>query len=378
MPPNLKVKRVDYYYSRWSRKWKYQNSGSNVIPELRPLPSEGKEDPWQEFCFVVVRTIPKSSDQGIEPSFKVVIKSPYLLKACKDVIQQIVGLSWNSIPLELDPQLLLTFLPSFEIYRRDLKAKADQSEEDRYVIASIDTLTEYLRKDYRQTLASIENLTNHGEITFDLLYAILVPRCTVLSRCPVTGELQALQLVSATKVSTPAGFVYTLICEGIDADDSEDPNALGFFRTQTRVLLMPFEGTVKINSLDAYPIQYHPQEAEVKRTLIARGRKWAKLTGIHHMDYNGTAGFKCQGKVIKYNLNSRVMIDRANFKRVNPNYSFPMPKPENLPYATPEPGGWGDGMLLKQTLSSTPLAQHDFFMQCPSRTQIRMLIFRYK
>lgn len=23
-PPNLKVKRLDYYYSRWSRKWKYQ------------------------------------------------------------------------------------------------------------------------------------------------------------------------------------------------------------------------------------------------------------------------------------------------------------------------------------------------------------------
>ena len=24
LSPNLKVKRVDYYYSRWSRKWKYQ------------------------------------------------------------------------------------------------------------------------------------------------------------------------------------------------------------------------------------------------------------------------------------------------------------------------------------------------------------------
>lgn len=100
-PPSLKVKRVDYYYSRWSRKWKYQNSGSNVIPELRPLPSDGKDDPWQEFCFVVVRTIPKAADQNLEPTFKVVVKSQYLLKVCKDVIQQISGLSWNSIPLEV-------------------------------------------------------------------------------------------------------------------------------------------------------------------------------------------------------------------------------------------------------------------------------------
>jgi hypothetical protein len=315
-----------------------------VIPELRPLPSDGKDDPWQEFCFVVVRTIPKSIDQGLEPTFKVVIKSPYLLRACKEVIQQIVGLSWNSIPLEIDPQLLLTFLPSFEIYRRDLKAKANQSEEDGYIIATIDTLTEYLRKDYRQTLASIENLTSHGEITFDLLYAILVPRCTVLSCCPVTGELQALQLVSATKISTPAGFMYNLICEGIDAEDSEGANAVGFFRTQSRILLPPFEGTVKITSLDAYPIQFHPQEAEIKRSLIARGRKWSKLTGIHHMDYNGTAGFKCQGKVVKYNLNSRVMIDRSNFKRLNPNYNFSVPKPEVIPFPNPD-AGWGDAPI---------------------------------
>lgn len=145
-------------------------------------------------------------------------------------------------------------------------------------------------------------MTTHGEITFDLLYAILVPRSTVLTRCAVTGELQALQLVAATKIPTAAGFMYNLILEGIDSDESDSSNALGFFRTQSRILLPPFEGTVKINSLEAYPIQFHPQEAEIRRSLIARGRKWSKLTGIHHMDYKGTAGFKCQGSVIKYNV----------------------------------------------------------------------------
>lgn len=204
--------------------------------------------------------------------------------------------------IQLDPQLLLTFLPSFEIYQRDLKAKANPSTEDGYIIDTVNTLIEYLRRDYRQTIASIENMTTHGEITFDLLYAILVPRSIVLTRCSITGELQALQLVSAVKVPTPAGFMYNLICEGIDSDESEGINTLGFFRTQSRVMLPYFEGTVKISSLDAYPIQFHPHEAEIKCSLIARGKKWSKLTGIHHMDYKGTAGFKCQGKVIKYNV----------------------------------------------------------------------------
>jgi hypothetical protein len=76
-----------------------KNSGSNVIPELRPLPAEGKDDPWATFCFIVIRTLAQQEDK--EVTFKVVIKSPYLLKACKDVIQEITGLSWNSIPLEV-------------------------------------------------------------------------------------------------------------------------------------------------------------------------------------------------------------------------------------------------------------------------------------
>lgn len=36
-----------------------------------------------------------------EPTIKFVIKSEYLLKACKDVIQTWPGVSWNSDPLEV-------------------------------------------------------------------------------------------------------------------------------------------------------------------------------------------------------------------------------------------------------------------------------------
>jgi len=196
----------------------------------------------------------------------------------------------------------LTFLPNFERYQRDLRAKTDASEEDGYVIASVDVLVEYLRRDYRQTIATTENLTTHGEITFDLLHLIIVPRSTVITSCPVTGALRALELISLTKTPTPCGMAYTLICEGIDANDSEDSKSPVFFRTQTRILLVEFDGTVKINSLNAYPIQYHPQEAELRRFLVGRGLKWSKLTGIHHMSYKDTAGLKCHGKVLKYNV----------------------------------------------------------------------------
>ena len=64
-----------------------------------------------------------------------------------------------------------------------------------------------------------------------------------------------------------------------------------FGRAEHRVGLPYFEGTIKIHELRIYPLQYHPQSEKVKEILVARGRKWASLSGIHHMQYKGT-GFR--------------------------------------------------------------------------------------
>ncbi|EKM57275.1 uncharacterized protein PHACADRAFT_183743 [Phanerochaete carnosa HHB-10118-sp] len=101
-PPNLKVKRVDHYYSRWSKTWKYKNMGDKVTLETVPVgaATAAGNDPWQTFCFVVVRTLPRHQDES-EPTFQVIIKSPYLLQACKDVMQTIPGISWNADPFQV-------------------------------------------------------------------------------------------------------------------------------------------------------------------------------------------------------------------------------------------------------------------------------------
>jgi len=320
---HLKVKKVDHFFSRWSKKWKYSNSGANVIPELRPLPSEGKDDPWREYCFVVVREIPDDKE-GL-PYFKIVVKSPYLLKACKEVIGEVQGVSWNALPLEvrlpfqyrfpteanlqnkiqMDPKLFIAFLPRFKTYRQELKAKAKATEEDQNLIATLDVLIDYFHTDYRATLAQIENLTSHGEITFELLYAILVPRSVMLTSNPLTGNLQALQLTSANLTVPGMGIAfYDVILEGIDVDDSDVLKMEGFTRIQSRVVIPGFKGTMKIAALDAYPMIFHPQHVELKEKFLERGRKWAKIAGgIHHVQYEGTGGVRCSnGKMMKYNV----------------------------------------------------------------------------
>lgn len=76
---------------------------------MRPVGNGTDSDPWEKFCFVVVRKFPDPNRQAKEGdfTFQIVLKSPYLLKACKDVIGQVPGISWTAEPLEvLSPSAL--------------------------------------------------------------------------------------------------------------------------------------------------------------------------------------------------------------------------------------------------------------------------------
>lgn len=190
--------------------------------------------------------------------------------------------------------MLLTFVPQLEKYEGELSADP-ASEDHTSTITSIRTLVAYLRKNYQSTLAQIDNLTSHGEITFDLLYAILVPRTVITTRCTETGEPRALNLLSATWSDT----CYTLYCQGVEgaaADDDagtadiEPANATPSFGLyQICLHIAVFKGTRRINTLSAFPIEYHSDAEAIRARLVRRGRKWAVLNGIHHVAYRGLA-----------------------------------------------------------------------------------------
>ena len=248
---------------------------------------------------------------------------------------------------------------------------------------AVGVLLDYLRTDYSGSLARIESLIPRGEITFDILYAILIPNTIIVTECPSTGEPHALRVLSATKVQNRTGPVYTIMCEGIDSagegahpghsdqptpppsqpdllkavmatfgrqgpptpsGDSDDDHVVSnvagmqrpsFGPVQRKILIYEFGGVRKINSLEAYPIQYHPNPEQLKARLLERGRKWVSFKGIHHMHYSGTAAItaKVGGRkqLMKYNVstssnqgmyvcihhpfgtkvNSRIVVDRG-------------------------------------------------------------------
>ncbi|KAF8892879.1 P-loop containing nucleoside triphosphate hydrolase protein [Infundibulicybe gibba] len=322
-PVSLKVKRVDHYYSRWSKGWKYRNMNSRITVETIPILQAAANDQWKDCCFVIVRKIPRQ--ENIEPTFKLVVKSEYILKACKDVIKTWPGVSWNADPLEVDPELFLTFFPLFKSYAAELSAKKGRAEHESHTLSSVNTLIQTLSTDYRATLSTLDRLLSHAEITFDLLFALYTPRKLLVTRCAITGRPRLFALKSFLRSSVEGKPAYQLTCESVDMID----NATGGVRVgrvQNIILVKMFRGTVRIDTLDAYPIQYHPSEDILRKEVLARGKKWAGLTGVHHKQFNGIAGLKNSGnKVVKHNVRSRIMVDRATFRRQHPNHQFPRP-----------------------------------------------------
>ena len=196
------------------------------------------------------------------------------------------------------------------------------------MLEGLTALLDWLRTNYRTTLARIASLTAHGEITFDLLYGILVPRSILVTRDGATGELRCLRLLTARQDGDER---YILSCEGVEManptkdtvknadetdddysdDDSNEPKdqtsafrAVGraFGKHISTIFVRQFGGTQKINRLSVYPITYHPNPEGLKAALIKRGRKWASLNGVHHVYYDGLAGRRTQCDYLRYNV----------------------------------------------------------------------------
>ncbi|TFK87612.1 P-loop containing nucleoside triphosphate hydrolase protein [Polyporus arcularius HHB13444] len=330
----LGIKYVDSKYDEDKNVWDYEDTTNPDVPAelVQPVGTDTSDadSDWSKFCFVVVRKHSRAQEKHKRTiSFEVVIKSRYLRTACQDAMQQVRGISWVSEPLALDPKLLITFFPKLEEYAQNLESR-ERTEEEERVLLSLRTLLEWIRSNYRQTLARISSLVSHGEITFDLLYAILLPGTIIVRRCPTTRETRAIRLSSASKLVNSCGQqFYALDCEGLEemVDEAEDENMdtnIGWSDDDLAARSGARFGFVGTRAV------YHPDPEGLTALLLARARKWASMSGVHHMHCRGTAGrWEYVGnnqKLCKYSIKSRVMVDKASFSRVDADYDLPMPE----------------------------------------------------
>ncbi|KAK7024646.1 hypothetical protein VNI00_016150 [Paramarasmius palmivorus] len=334
VPPSLKIKRVDHHYSDWDKSWKYRDSNSKVTAESSiPIFMRG---PWEEYSFIFVRRIPKV--QGEEPTFKIIIKNEYIVKACKDVIGSWPGISWNANPLEVDPEVFLTVLDKFTEYRDKLRDAVKKTIEQNHVLSSINLLLSFLYAEYQTTIRLIDQHKTHRETTFNHLYALLVPNSLLVARCGITGQPRVFELKSWTRGVVGDTLCYQLMCESVDLVDNPISDTVGISRVQANIAIKSFWGTIPIGELVIYPLKYHVEPERLKECVVRRGKKWVDLIGIHHKEFDGIAIFeKDICRTFRRAVKGRVMIDRVSFKRFNANYRFPIAAVKHISVDSSDP-----------------------------------------
>ncbi len=201
--------------------------------------------------------------------------------------------------------------------RRPHATLLEEGSEKETAASHLKLLLTYLETEHRRTLATVKNLLATKEITFDLLWAILVPRTILFLTCPISRLPRAVRLLSASKEKDFLGRIsWKLSCESTDISPGSRDDPSFFGRADFEYEIPKFKGRIPVSSLSVIPFAFHPNAEALSEELIARGKRWAAIAGRFHKQYDDTAYSynACNATWLKVTVSSRIMID----KRMHP------------------------------------------------------------
>ncbi|OAA46148.1 ATPase, AAA-type, core [Metarhizium rileyi] len=319
----IDYKRVDSIWDRSLYAFKLQDTAK--------MTTNSKYD---EYIFHVRRTF---DSEGKYRSTVVDIKSKLLRECLQDVIGNVRGVSLVDETPKLDPNLLFLYLEDFRSHLKTLKdvepagGERRERKKNQQRLDSkrkqLKVLIKYLDKDYAKVKESLYPMLDSGIITFDYLWALWKPNTLVYSSTyGFTDDPRVFKVDLAVRHSLLLrGNFYLIDGKYLEFDGKK------FGHGTLSEEIPEFQGTRKITSLPFYPLSYHKDEDEVRRMLIVRGKTFVALHGQHYKAYSGIAYHKRKkGSVIKFHIQqSRIMIDPATFRRINPNYYLSSVRPRD-------------------------------------------------
>lgn len=285
--------------------------------------SETVDDPdaseWDQYIFTVRRRF--DCENRYLETF-VDIKSKPLRDALAKVMNGVKGVSLVQETAVVDPNMLFLYLEETRQYMKELKqaAKTLKKKKARKMsavkAAHLQILIRYLDADYAETKKTLYPLLDANMITYDLLWALFKPN--TIAYTPTYGnedEPRAFKIEYSTKeTSFMGGQWYSVEGRYLEYDGK----SFGMGTIAARV--ESFKGVRKITGLACYPLAYHRDPASIRNQLIERGKKFVALRGMNYRFHKGMAFYKKKRSAAKVNVNSRIMIDPALHRRINPNY----------------------------------------------------------
>lgn len=319
------------------------------IPKDLGKPAEDAET--EKWALIVRRLRVYNNPKKVLSLHSIEVQSPLIRKILDQVLEGYPGVTTGLKRLQFSGRFepLVHRWTSYRSAIADLKKKRDEGDETfEKQIQHAMLLDDLLVEEFSEVEEALEDMLENGVITFPHLWTIYQPNALIFARHE--GQDRCLRLSSANYgVDNHNQPVFWLSCAYVDFDGQR-------FGTQKLNISIPtFEGTKRVNSLNAFPIRLHDQEDQIQAKLIERGAKVEALAGSHFRGYNGI-GWRVNvhtGGKEKHTVKGRIVIDHFGYNRFQPDYAVYV-TPFNSASAAAIPGRRGRMRVTISDLGGRP------------------------
>lgn len=207
--------------------------------------------------------------------------------------------------------MLYHYLPELEAYRKATRSNVC----DENTLNALNLLISIIKDIYKSTTERLAGLIVDGKITYDLLWALFKANSLIFTICRGSRKPRCLRYDFGEETKNNQGMEYfELQCRSLDFDGEV------FGEIVDKLRIEKFHGAKRIDTLDVFPIKYHPTQEKMREYLRECGRKFESLLGSHHRYYQGYAFLELPKGTVRIRVKSRIIIDAGLFRKNNPSY----------------------------------------------------------
>ncbi|KAE8441938.1 hypothetical protein EG329_004146 [Mollisiaceae sp. DMI_Dod_QoI] len=237
----------------------------------------------------------------------IVVQSPLLKNVLTKVLKDYPGVT---------PTLKrLVFQAPFNpfVHRWTEFTNALDLQEDEETKKHLQLLYRTLEAELKDTIAAKNDYITNKVITFEHLWTIFQPGATLYT--------EEWTRHCGSKFSSGNYFEHPKYgpCYGVNSQRVDwDGDRFGYASCQH--LILAFGGTMQISALDAFPLEFHPEQKKIQALLLKRGKLFEHYHGYHYKAYKAFAiGKDMCGRDIKVTVDSRIIVDTFAYGKFNPN-----------------------------------------------------------
>lgn len=175
-------------------------------------------------------------------------------------------------------------------------------------VNELQKLIRCLEREFASTQQRFNELAANDEIAYDLLWYLFPQNQLVTYKDPDSDLTIAGQTIATGYRDNGQMQQFEITVQFIDF------NGEFLHHSHTVLRIESFENVRKISLLGTTPLL----DGEFKQRLIARGRGFVRLQGVHHLEYNSDLIVKIKNnQLLKFSAAGRAMIDCVSFRRMN-------------------------------------------------------------